>query len=583
MKSRTSFFNTTVLRKDITRFAPLWGLYTVFMLIALFLIWADESMPARFASNAQHIMQGMGVVNFVYAGLCAILLFGDLFQSKMAGTLHAMPMRREGWFLTHLAAGMLFCLVPNCLGALLASVILQQYCYLAFVWLGLMLCQFLFFFGAGAFSVQCAGNRLGAVAVYGLFNLLAVLVAFLVDTFYAPVLYGIETDWEAICRLSPVVNFSMSRYVAVEYNNMYETAWFEGFVGQDWQYLFVALAVGLLLLGAAVLLYRRRQMESAGDFIAVKPAAPVFLVIYTLCVGAVLYFIADQLATEAEYLFLFIGFAIGFFTGWMLLEKKVNVFQLKKWIGLGVLTLVFFLTVAITWLDPAGITRYVPDASQISSVQVSPFASVYYLENKSLVLSDAQDVQTILDVHTQLIQDGYPEEGSLCVRLRYNLRSGVSVDRRYYVDPWSEAGKTLEKYFSDFKFLTSHEIPDALMEKMEFLELYSNSTYLPNIALSWREDETAEDLASKFGNDEEWIFFAGEEGVEIAYGLLDAIYADCAAGNMAQNWEFHPDSESEAHVTVGYQYNRYSTEYMDFTVFSDCEHTLNYLKTLAKS
>ena len=41
MKSRTSFFNPTVLKKDITRFAPLWGLYTVFMLLAVFLIWAD--------------------------------------------------------------------------------------------------------------------------------------------------------------------------------------------------------------------------------------------------------------------------------------------------------------------------------------------------------------------------------------------------------------------------------------------------------------------------------------------------------------------------------------------------------------
>ena len=40
-----------------------------------------------------------------------------------------------------------------------------------------------------------------------------------------------------------------------------------------------------------------------------------------------------------------IGFAIGIFTGSMLLEKKVAVFQLKKWLLLGGLTAVFFLTV----------------------------------------------------------------------------------------------------------------------------------------------------------------------------------------------------------------------------------------------
>ena len=31
MKSRTSFFNITLFKKDITRFAPLWVLYTVAM------------------------------------------------------------------------------------------------------------------------------------------------------------------------------------------------------------------------------------------------------------------------------------------------------------------------------------------------------------------------------------------------------------------------------------------------------------------------------------------------------------------------------------------------------------------------
>ena len=78
--------------------------------------------------------------------------------------------------MTHLTAGLLFCVGPNALGALIACVILQEYCYLAFLWLAIVLCQFLFFFGVGAFSAQCAGNRLGAVAVYGLFNFLAVLL-----------------------------------------------------------------------------------------------------------------------------------------------------------------------------------------------------------------------------------------------------------------------------------------------------------------------------------------------------------------------------------------------------------------------
>ena len=143
MKLKTSFFNTSVLKKDITRFAPLWGLYTVFMLLFVFLIRSDYSESARFAANADEIMMTMGAVNFVYAGLAALCLYGDLFKQRLCNALHAMPMRREGWFLTHFTAGMLFCFVPNAVGAVLAAGMLGQYAYLAYLWLGLMLLQYL--------------------------------------------------------------------------------------------------------------------------------------------------------------------------------------------------------------------------------------------------------------------------------------------------------------------------------------------------------------------------------------------------------------------------------------------------------
>ena len=113
MKSRTSFFNLTVFRKDITRFAPAWGLYLVGMLM----------LVPSFAGGFGYSMGGiayfgrtigvLSVVNILYAFVCAALLFGDLFNARLCNALHAMPMRREGWFLTHLARGMLVSMVPN--------------------------------------------------------------------------------------------------------------------------------------------------------------------------------------------------------------------------------------------------------------------------------------------------------------------------------------------------------------------------------------------------------------------------------------------------------------------------------------
>ena len=65
MKLRTSYFNPGVLRKDLTRFAPLWGLYTVFMLLVVLMIRDDNDTAYSFALSADGIMRAMSPVNFV--------------------------------------------------------------------------------------------------------------------------------------------------------------------------------------------------------------------------------------------------------------------------------------------------------------------------------------------------------------------------------------------------------------------------------------------------------------------------------------------------------------------------------------
>ena len=575
MKLKTSFFNPTVLRKDVTRFAPLWGLYTVFMLMVVFLLGLDENEPARFASIAPNITQAMGAVNCVYGGLCALLLFGDLFTSKMAGMLHAMPMRREGWFLTHFTAGMLFCIVPNTLGAVIACMILQQYCYLAFIWLAVMVLQFLFFFSVGAFAAQCAGNKLGAMGIYALINFLAVLVAFLVVTFYEPVLYGVVMDTEGMLRGSPAVNFCLSPYMNVVYDNMEGIARFEGFKDTGWTYLWVSVAVGLVFLGSAVVLYRRRQLESAGDLISFRPAAPVFLVIYTLCCGAAFYFLPKMVGIEAEYLFLVLGFGVGFFTGHMLLEKKVNVFQLKKWIGFGALTAAFFLTITIVTIDPFGVTRYVPEADQVRRVRLSPYAADYYIENEYVALTDSQDIMAVIDVHKTMVKDRPGTRGdTMTFWIRYELRDGRTVTRKYQVEIVSSEAQTLKTFYTDFSYVTGAENVDYIMKNAEYFEFFGHRSDLPNIIFGGdgvKEQYPYEDFVVVEVDD--------MENSQVIRGLLEAIKADCEAGNMAQQWDFHRNEESYGNLQI-MSMNYWRLESRSINIYESCVNTVEYLKNI---
>ena len=111
MKSKTSFFNKTVFKKNLTRFAPVMAVYTLCLILGMMMLYQINEEMGRtfwFASRIAGNLQLMGLVNLLFAPLVAMLLFGDLYNSRMCNALHAMPMRRETLFLTNVVSGLLF-------------------------------------------------------------------------------------------------------------------------------------------------------------------------------------------------------------------------------------------------------------------------------------------------------------------------------------------------------------------------------------------------------------------------------------------------------------------------------------------
>ena len=581
MKLKTSYFNLSVLKKDITRFAPLWGLYTVFTL--LFVLTRMEMEPQHFANNASTIMQLMGPVNLVYAGICAMLLFGDLFNTRLCNALHAMPIRREGWFLTHLAAGILMCLVPNTVGVLLASAYLGRYCYLAFLWLAVAVLEFLFFFGVGVFSTMCVGNKLGMAAVYCLVNFFAVLAGWLIDCFYIPAFYGMVFNLSVFSKFCPGLQFSESGFVMTEYDNMYDTTRFLGYGTEEWEYLWVAAAVGIVLLVAAGLLYRKRKLEGAGDFIVLKPVAYVFLVLYSLCVGSVLFAVAID--SVLGIVFLPVGIALGFFTGRMILERKVNVFRGKNFLAYGALVGAFVISVLLTVWDPMGFTRYVPQTQQIKNVTISPYSGVYYRQNNNVLLETQEDVDTIVGIHRDLaLNRSYTSD--LPLYIRYELEVGTVVERAYDLAAGSENGQRLKEIYSREEVVLDGYDRQTVLDnatRIEFSSYYGDMPYVGILPQGEEQDQLV--LMEKYGSQEVKVFhvdgsFADSELVQ---GLMEAVAQDCREGNMAQQVQFHQESKLIGWVYITCKHDRYSYVDINIELYDDCYHTLNYLKTLAES
>ena len=64
MKLKTSSFNLTAFKKDITRFAPLWGAYLIFMLLVMIGISGDRFAYYRL-QNVRECITAFAWVNLI--------------------------------------------------------------------------------------------------------------------------------------------------------------------------------------------------------------------------------------------------------------------------------------------------------------------------------------------------------------------------------------------------------------------------------------------------------------------------------------------------------------------------------------
>ena len=521
MKSRTSFFNGTVLRKDITRFAPSWALYTVFLLLSLFTMVTNNS-PEWLAEDLADSLPVFAVLNFLYAFLNAQLLFGDLFKSRMCNALHAMPLRREGWFLTHVICGNAFALIPNLLAGLIMALLLGKLWFIPLlVVLGSAL-QYLFFFGLATFSCLCAGNRFAVVLIYGILNFLSLLIFWLSDILYEPLLYGVVFDAEPLLKCCPVVWMASRDYLRVDNDYIRDgvheqrIATFEGFEGGSWLYLVICAVLGIGLLALALQLYRKRHLEAAGDFIAVKAMEPVFLVIYAVTLGAMLQLFYMVATGNDLLLFLVIGVAVGFFTGQMLLKRTVKVFQKKSFLGLAALLVILALSLLFTKLDLGNVIHWVPEAADVKTVVINP--NGYY---SSWSVTDPEDIVQVLDMHSAILgvydeNDGdvlknnvyYYDGGNYTtVTLRYEMKSGTVRERTYTITVDSYAGQALKRLLSD---------PECVFGYDNFEKFLA-------------------DLQSFTYNNKEYLFFRKEDKEAFAR----ALWKDAENGDLYQNLDFY--------------------------------------------
>ena len=505
MKSRTSSFNLTVLKKDITRFAPSWILYCVGLLVTFLVCFSTESTDTS-AYALGWTVQAMAIVSFVYALINAQLLFGDLFQSRMANALHALPLRRESWFGIHTVAGLLFAFVPNLLMALCMVPFSGSIPAMPWLWLVWSMGTYVFFFGLAMLCAMSVGSRFAMAVVYGIANFGSLLVCWLYDTVYLPLLYGLTLDFDAFLRFSPV------SYGTVYYPYHISATGYPSqireftLMPENLTYLAVITVIGVIFGVLALVMYRKRHLEAAGDFISAPWLKPVFLMLYTVAMGVIFQFVLG-LFSSTEWLYLIIGLLVGFFTGQMLLMRTTRIFVKETFIGAGIVVAVTVVSLIITSVDPLGITRWVPTAEEVAKAEVS-------ISSNNLTADSGQDLQLLLDFH-QTALDNRDEPSTVNVAygttITYTLKDGSTVER-YYVVP---------------NLGTAYKVIEPMLHRPEVIlgQLYENWEDVYTIV----EVSDSADKAPRTLTKADWESF------------MEAAVKDCNEGNLIQNGQAHQE------------------------------------------
>lgn len=618
MLSGTSFFDLTVYRKTFTRFWPLWAVNLVIWLFILpfnGLMQLGDDMGRevkatslyRFAGNVGDYAGEWGVIFSLIAGLVvAMAVCSHLYNNRSANFMGALPVRREGLFVSTYLAGLTMLIAPNVVIFLLT--LLVEAAGGVVLWLPLLywlaaLCAMEFFFYSFAVCLgQFAGHILALPVFYAIFNAIVAaayaLLEWVMRAYYFG-FYGIDSYGSSriIYWCTPVV-------ALLEMDiDRYDTNLIQGV--EEWVFdiegLWIAgvyAIVAVVLTAGALLFYRRRHLETAGDIVAVKAMRPVFKYGVAACAGLFFGMLMYEMFgfTQLGLMIAVILWGIvGYFVAQMLLDKTIRVF--KKWKGAAAVTAAFLILFAVIGFDLTGYESRVPAANEVQSVKV---VGLYGYPSDSgchlnVTLEDPESIADVVALHEAIVkygEEGAPgEDGNYSdwssIYLTYTLKSGRLIARKYSVNFGGELG--------------------ALGQKLRDNEEVRYKTYELDVVDYWQQQGAQLEVVTIHNGPEDYEIWGND-----AMTVWNAVMADFEEGNIGVHvieseqefsdevlilgkdgekyscsLEFRwakaksPEEVSNRPVDTSIGYNPYNQYwYMQIVVLEQSEHTREVMESL---
>ena len=444
MPSERTFFNKAIYKRALSRF---WLIGAAYAAVLCFLTLMcgryfnfDTKEIAEYVSYSilSNLTRREIVAAAVAAVVMAIAVHGWMFRKTSAAYIAALPVTREALLISSLLAGLTLLILP-CIIAMLVSLLL--YGGAGPLWTPYLLCSAaavvlmnIAFFGLASFCTVFTGNAavLPALYVIALYGFVGIEVVIRYITEF--LLFGVRggTGWE-LAILSPLYYF-FNNYVGSYSYALPLTA--------------VYAAAGVILAGLAVIFFRHRRMEAAGETVAVPVLRPIFrwglaavgalgmalLILKTVFnVGS---YAAGNDGTPARVAILLLAMLFGAAVGWFgadaLMRKTLRVFD-RHWKGLGVFCALLCVLVIGGKLDVFGVERYQPDVDEIGYAAVNGWGE--YIPTR---IMQPENIEKLLSLQKDIIANkkAYENQNGIDtfpLTIEYYGTDGKLLARRVYI------------------------------------------------------------------------------------------------------------------------------------------------------
>ncbi len=561
MKSKTSCFNKTIFRKNITHFWPIWCLFLLFYLFIMpfseFIRYLGEKAGYDTGKTlAEKMAESIlipetvqivfnPVILLIFSLIAAGAVFSYLYTSRASYTMHAFPVTRTSLFITNYVSGLLFLWGPMLLGGLLGILVAAGcgYSYIEILFKGVLCAMGIsFFFYSFNVFIGILVGQLIAMPVFSLIlNFLFVGSKYILTQLFSCFAYGISGEYQngVLDVLSPLYYISGHIRVNIQYSGEWRNAVCTGMTGAKMVAGYALAAVVFLVL--AFVLYQRRHLETAGNLIAFSWITPLFRWGVGACFASLGAMTAGSMRfssssdTKRFVMILMAGILVGvlfFFAAEMVLQKSFRVFAKKRFRECGLFALALAIVLILLKMDVLGIEGKVPEAGMVREayIQSGDFAGG----------EDTEMIEKIIALHENILSHKAlyqnmerPWEDGYGINLKYYMKDG-SVLTRYYVVAQDESARSDEN--SPVSVVRAYMREGETYKKNVLGLNYEDNQYLYGY-ISFPEKVAKDDYGNPITSSTSREFTA-----EQSEKICEAFMKDVDAGNFKDQW-YYGDAE----------------------------------------